>query len=391
MAMIMRTGLFSVFLLLGGQFFLHDPVSDNVHPEPDGDRADSVIRITISAVGDLMCHSTQFNYARVQKDSFDFIPCFAEVKPLLNRADLMLGNLETTFGGSSLPYSGYPQFNCPDAYAYAIAQAGFDFLVTANNHANDTGEKGILRTDSVLDAAGIGHTGTFHSQADHDSIRILDVKGIRIAVLAYTFSTNGLDIPAGKPFLVNYIDSAAIFSDIRSARAARADLVLVFFHFGEEYHREPTGYQKEYVQYAIDCGADIVLGSHPHVIEPAFFYKTASGARLDSGFAIYSMGNFLSNQKDIYTDEGLILNLHLAENTQNKEIRLTSVDYVPTWVYRGTHADKKLHIVFPVAQDPGESALPGFLDSADLVSMREAYRHTEDILQSMGASVHPVK
>jgi len=349
---------------------------------------DTLINITISSVGDLMCHSTQYNYARVDADSFNFVPCFEYVQSWLNKPDLMLGNLETTFAGNNIPYSGYPYFNSPDDYITSLKKVGFDFLVTANNHANDTGEKGILRTIEKLDEEGFNHTGTYSSQKDRDSIRIVNVEGIKIAILSYTYSTNGLLLTEGKPWLVNYCDSALIQKDIKQSRISGAELVLVFYHFGNEYERLPGAYQKDLVKFAIECGADIILGSHVHVLQPLDFFVTQN-ATLDTGFVIYSMGNFISNQQDQYTNEGIIVNIHLEKNINSNKIKITEVDYVPTWVYKGKNEAKKLHMVFPVM--PGaESAFPEFIITNFDQDIKNAYKNTTGTMEKYTNKVLPV-
>ncbi len=350
---------------------------------------DSIVHVTISAVGDLMCHSTQYNYARIEDDSFNFLPCYEYVMPYLQSPDLLIGNLETTLAGNTIPYSGYPQFNTPDDYAIALKQAGFDLIVTANNHSNDTGEKGILRTIQMLDSLQLHHTGTYISQADRDSMRIININGIKLAIIAYTFSTNGLQITPGKAWLVNYMDSLLIKSDIQLSRSRGAELVLIFYHYGEEYKRMPTTYQQNFVNHAIDCGADIIIGSHPHVIQPAAFYKTKN-ATLDSGFVAYSLGNFFSNQSDEFTDEGIILNLHLSKNLNSDKIKIESADYVPTWVYRGKNEAKKLHVIFPV-YDLANMSLPSYITNLYQAEMNAAYFNTINIMSKMSDDIRPVK
>ena len=166
---------------------------------------DSVATARISVVGDLMCHSVQFNYARVDKDSFDFNPVFREVKKYFKQSDFVFGNLETVTAGESKGYSGYPFFNCPDEYITALYNAGFNLITTSNNHSLDQGETGLLRTINVLKKNHLLYNGTFTSQRDRDSIRIINIKGIKIAFLAYSFGTNGIPVPEGKSYLINLL------------------------------------------------------------------------------------------------------------------------------------------------------------------------------------------
>lgn len=326
-----------------------------------------------------MCHSTQFNYARIEGDSFDFDPSFEFISPYIQSADLALGNLETTLAGNAVPYSGYPQFNTPDAYAFAVKNAGFDCIITANNHSNDTGEKGILRTIRVLDSLGLSHTGSFTAPKDRDSIRILDVKGVKVGIVAYTYSTNGLPLTDGKPWLVNPCDTVLIGQDIAKGRAAGAELMIIFYHFGDEYQRTPNAYQKSFVQYAIDQGADIVFGSHPHVLQPVAFYK-GERSRVDSVFVAWSMGNFISNQQDEYTDEGVVVQLHCSKHLRTGRISIDSVTTIPTWVYKGKSAERKIHTIIPVT-DSSFSAAPEWMRNAYKGELEKAYLHTNEILK----------
>ncbi|MCJ7552484.1 MAG: CapA family protein [Ignavibacteriaceae bacterium] len=341
------------------------------------DNVDSLITVTISIVGDLMCHSTQYNYARVESDSFDFRPVYREVKNFLSSADLAIGNLETVTAGKAEVYSGYPFFNTPDDYIVALKDAGFDLLVTANNHALDQGEKGVFRTIEQILKNNLNYVGTFTSENDRDSIRILCLKGIRIAVLSYTYGTNGIPKPKSKDYIVNLIDFDLIEKDIKSAREKEADLVLVYYHFGEEYQRLPNQFQRDVVNNTIEFGADIIIGSHPHVIQPTEYYKTY-GARLDTGFVIYSLGNFISNQRWRYSDTGLILNIELTKNYTTNSIFISDVNFIPTWVFRGNTDPGKEFIILP-SQKFNDSTYY-FLSNSERLKIKEAFEDTKSIL-----------
>ena len=241
-------------------------------------KSDSSVTVTISAVGDLMCHSVQFHYAETHKDNFNFNPVYQIVKQYLSASDFTIGNLETVVAGKEKRYSGYPLFNSPHEYINALKNTGFDLLFTANNHALDRGEYGVLRTIEILKGNKINYEGTFVSQRDRDSIRIIDINGIKVAFLAYTYGTNGNIVPKDKPYLIKRIDFNLIRKDIQMARAKKADIVLVYLHFGTEYKRDPDKNQKVVVDSTIKYGADIIIGSHPHVIEPMKIFKTNNGS-----------------------------------------------------------------------------------------------------------------
>ena len=224
-------------------------------------KKDSLITITLTAIGDLMCHIPQVSNAKTSDSSYDFNPSFAEIKQFFGSADLTIGNLETTCAGKEKGFAGYPQFNSPDEYVTALKNAGVNFLVTANNHSMDTDEKGLLRTIEVVRKNNIGSTGTYLNQSDRDSLRILNLRGIQTGILNYTYGANG-NLPAEEhKYMLNIIDTTLIEKDINAIRKKGAELVIVFFHFGTEYISEPTDAQKFIVRKTIQYGADIILGA----------------------------------------------------------------------------------------------------------------------------------
>lgn len=358
----------SAIILFGNKFETQDELNVIV--------PDSTVTVTVSFVGDLMCHSTQFNYAKVENDSFDFRPVYREIKNVLAYADFTIGNLETVTAGRSAGYSGYPFFNSPDDFIVALKDAGFDLLITSNNHSLDKGEKGVLRTIEQIKLNNLQYTGTFNSESDRDSIRVVDLNGIKIAILSYTYGTNGIPKPKGKDYIVNLIDYSLIESDIKKART-NTELVLVYFHFGEEYQRLPNQYQKEVVEKTINSGADVIIGSHPHVIQPVEYFKT-SGAKLDTGFVAYSLGNFISNQRWRYSDAGLILNINLTKNFTTDSIFISGVNYVPTWVFRGNTDAGREYIILP-SQNYDDTTYH-YLSQVDRNLMKEAFNDTRSII-----------
>jgi hypothetical protein len=332
---------------------------------------------TIAFVGDLMCHSTQFNYAHVQGDSFDFKPVFSEVKKYLELADFAVGNLETVTAGKEKGYSGYPLFNTPSDFVTALKYAGFDLLVTANNHSLDRGEYGVRKTIENILNNGLSYTGTFLSEEDKEKVRVFNLYGISVAIIAYTYGTNGIPLPRGKDYIINLIDDNTFKEDISGARAQGAEIVIVHFHFGEEYKRNPSKYQIENVKKAVEAGADIIIGGHPHVIQPAEFLK-GTGGTLDSVFTAYSLGNFISNQRWRYSDAGVILFLTLKKNFKTGEIYLAGVSYLPTWVFRGVIKGKREFVILP-AEAAFYDNNYNFLSEDDLQKMRQAFSDTEEM------------
>lgn len=341
----MRTTLPIVSLIF---FFclIFEPTPHRKAPKKKEEVKDSLIYLSITTVGDLMCHSAQYHYAKNEDGTYDFLPVFDLVKDYLSNADFTVANLETVLAGTSERFSGYPQFNTPNEYADALKKVGFDALFTANNHSYDHAKSGVVRTLDELKARNIPAIGTFYSQQDRDLVKIFDIKGFKIALLAYTERSN-VTIPEEDSFLVNRIDSALIAKDIRQARAKGAELILVNLHWGAEYQRFPNEYQKKIASYIASLGADIIFGEHPHVLQPITFLKTGAGASLDSCLLAYSLGNFISAQYKRYTDVGVMLTIRLAKNLKDNKIKITSIEYVPTWVFKGTLNGKMQFKIFP--------------------------------------------
>ena len=342
------------------------------------EKEDTLVTAVINVVGDLMCHSTQINYAQVTQDSFDFNGVFSEVKKYLTDADFTIGNFETVLAGEKRGYSGYPFFNAPDDFLYAIKDAGFDLLVNANNHAIDKGSKGVERTIKKMDELGINHTGAYLSRQDRDSIRIFDINGIHLAVLAYSYSTNGISIPKGKEFIINLIDYNLIEEDISRAKSKGVDVILVYFHFGEEYQRNPNRYQKDVINHTINAGADIIIGSHPHVVQPVDYFKT-NNANLDTGFVAYSLGNFISNQRWKYSDAGVIIKIKVTKNILSDSVYLSGVGYLPTWVFKGKTNKAREYIILPATQSYDDSVY-SYLSKSDKIRMNKAFEDTRYII-----------
>jgi poly-gamma-glutamate synthesis protein (capsule biosynthesis protein) len=274
--------------------------------------------------GDIMGHDSQIASALATGDAgYDYKPCFQHLKPYLEEADLVIGNLEVTFGGP--PYKGYPAFSSPDELADALHWAGFDILVNANNHALDKGQKGLIRTIEQLERRELVQTGTF-SKPEHRQSHyplVVEKAGIRLAILNYTYGTNGLkDRP---PVIVNRIDYTQIQADLEKAATAEPDFILVCVHWGSEYQLNENSQQRDLAQYMFRHGADCIIGSHPHVVQPI---KGEGKGNL----VAYSMGNLISNQRSRYRDGGILFELELVKGPQGTEIR--SHSYLPVWVWK---------------------------------------------------------
>ncbi|MFZ6014367.1 MAG: CapA family protein, partial [Bacteroidota bacterium] len=273
-----------------------------------GTGAQDTTRLSLLFLGDIMQHDSQISdaYDHVRK-KYDYSPCFQFVKRYTQAADLALGNLELTLAGP--PYKGYPQFSSPDELLVALKDIGMDVLVTANNHCVDTGKKGLERTILMLDSLDILHTGTFVDEVEKMNLHplLINRNGFKLALLNYTFSTNGL--PVTKPNIVNMIDTAAIGKDLAVAQKSSPDAIIVFTHWGIEYQSLPSASQKAVTQYCFDHGAQLVIGAHPHVLQPMEWRKDKNQ------LVTYSLGNFVSGQRKRYTDGGGMIVVDLQKIT----------------------------------------------------------------------------
>ncbi|MEA3460523.1 MAG: CapA family protein [Bacteroidota bacterium] len=303
--------------------------------------------------GDIMGHDTQIASALATGESgYDYKPCFEYLRPYLQQADLVIGNLEVTFAGE--PYKGYPAFSSPDELADALKWAGFDILVNANNHALDRGRRGLSRTIEVLDQKEIIQTGTFTEQASRASCYplIVEKKGIRIALLNYTYGTNGIkDRP---PAIVNRIDRKQISKDLLKAKTAQPDFILVTIHWGQEYQLTENSRQQDLAAYLFGLGADAVIGSHPHVVQPVRGHGSGD-------LVAYSMGNLISNQRKRYRDGGILFELVLSKNKAEAntlpEKEITSYAYLPVWVWKPYTKKGTRFTLVPANLDPGSESL----------------------------------
>lgn len=303
--------------------------------------AQDTTRLSLLFFGDIMQHDSQISdaYDRVTK-KYNYDPCFQFVKPYIQSVDLAIGNLELTLAGP--PYKGYPQFSAPDELLHTLKSSGVDVLVTANNHCVDTGKKGLERTVMMLDSLKIPHTGTFVDEVDklNNHPLIINKNGFKLALLNYTYGTNGL--PVTKPNIVNLIDTTAIRQDLIKAKAAKPDAIIVFTHWGSEYQSLPSKWQKDVTEFCFRHGAQLVIGAHPHVLQPMEFRKDKNQ------LIAYSLGNFVSGQRKRYTDGGAMITMYLEKVTFNDESSITTIknpEYTLEWVYRTVDAEKNYYIL----------------------------------------------
>lgn len=293
-------------------------------------------RLKLSAVGDiLMIGPLLASAKRADSNVYDFDPIFERVAPLLRDRDLVIGNLETPLAGREDRYTrknkrtGFSMFNAPDELAGTLKRSGFHLMTTANNHCLDRGEQGLVRTLQVLDEAGLAHTGTYMDHPGDDNHWIRDMNGIRVGVISYTKGMNRLSLARDKGWMVNRFDQKHPVKLIRHLRRLRTmvDAVIVCVHFGAECRLYPDTAQRCIVDQLLANGADVVLGCHPHVIQPMI--------RRQGRFATYSLGNFASTRlyRNPHTSCGLILDVNVIKH-DNGTIEIEEVQPTLTWTAR---------------------------------------------------------
>ena len=293
------------------------------------------IIINLVATGDVMCHTTNFNAAyNNETKEYDFTSVFANISKYITKADIAIGNLETTFAGKDRGYTGYPTFNSPSALGVALKNIGIDVLSTANNHSLDKGYTGIVSTLDKLDEIGIDHMGTARSEEEQNKVLVKDVNGIKIAFLSYTYGTNGIPVPAGKEYSVNLIDKDLILKQINLAKEQNVDIICASMHWGDEYKQKQNKKQEELADYLFQNGVDIIIGNHAHVVEPMEKRKIA----LEDGtekevFVVYALGNFISGQTIEHTKSTVILDMNIRKNGENGKITIDSINYIPVYCY----------------------------------------------------------
>jgi poly-gamma-glutamate capsule biosynthesis protein CapA/YwtB (metallophosphatase superfamily) len=302
-------------------------------------------KLSLLFIGDIMGHDEQIWSAEDREThTYNYDDVFRYIKPVISEADIAVANFEVTLGGP--PYMGYPQFSSPPALAAACKNAGIDYVVTANNHAADRGKKGIAGTINRLDSLGIPHTGTFLNPACRDTLYplLINSKGISIALLNYTYGTNGITVP--EPVIVNILDKNVITADIKKIKAKNPDLTVLFLHWGTEYDTVPSKIQTDLAEYFFSIGVDLIIGSHPHVLQKMTWRKNEDMNK--DGIVIYSMGNFISNQRKPKTDGGAIVRIEITKS--ENELKISDAGYYLTWVYTPIEKYRKKFFILPCSQ-----------------------------------------
>ena len=346
--------------------------------------------VRLAVVGDIMMHDYQMKRAYVDSSgTFDFSKVFEYVQPYLDESDLLIGNLETVFAGknkgrdsSVLGYATYPYFNAPKEYAEQLKMSGFDLLTTANNHSLDSYPAGVEATLQLLDSLQIRHVGTYRSEEERSRLCMVEENGVTLGFCGYTYSLNGIREPRERDYLVNDFvgfDTARIHrmcEEVRSLQHSGADMTLAYVHCGEEYQKKPNAGQRRVVDSLRAAGCDIVVMSHPHLLQKIDFFPANDS--LKSCFVSYSLGNFISSQ--VYhegqpRDIGGILELEITK--MDGVARLSKVSFVPTYSFWRKDRIGLLPVI--EAYEHPERYLP--LWKKDNVNLERAYHATMDVLR----------
>lgn len=289
-------------------------------------------------VGDALIHGTIYTRANrnANYNGYDFKPMLSHIKEITTNYDLAYYNQETILGGTELGLSTYPLFNSPYEVGDAFLDAGFNLVSLATNHTIDKGEKGVLNSRKYWNQQeNVLAAGSYSSFEERDKVIINEVNDITYGFLSYTTYTNGLIVPTGKEYLVNVYDKDKVKEDIEKYKD-KVDLLIVSMHWGTEYMTYPTEKQKEMAKYLADLGVDLIIGTHPHVIEPIEY--------IDNTLVIYSLGNFISSQVGVERLTGLMLSLNIKKEEYHGKTTISFDNIEGTLIYTDRNNG---YIVYP--------------------------------------------
>lgn len=301
---------------------------------PAEETTNMISRVSLVAVGDNLIHNTLISAGEQEDGTLDYTSFYANIKNDISSADVAVINQETILGGSAFEYTGYPTFNSPWEIGTAAIDAGFDIFTCATNHSLDKGYSGIEQECKFFsEHPEVVHVGTNTSQEEYNSILYYEKNGIKFAILNYTYGTNGIPIPEGREWCVNMMDKDKITTDVKAARE-NADVVIVFPHWGTENSTEVSDYQREYVSLFSELGVDIVIGTHPHVLQPVeWVTNETTGKKM---LVYYSLGNFISHQTSLNQLCGGMAQIQIEK--KGDEVSITSAKLTPVvcW-YKSTN------------------------------------------------------
>jgi len=376
-------------------------------PEPEPEPIVKTSTATVAATGDILMHYPIIKTGAQGDGNYDFGSIFMYFDDYVAKADYAAANLETTLSGldNGYPYQGYPRFNCPDGIVDSLKDAGFDILLTANNHTFDTGEKGFLRTLAVIDERGLARIGT-NADAAEPKYTVQEVNGIRIGMLCYTYETedgdperkslNCLPVTETAAPLINTFHYARLedfYSELEGHLAAMegegAEATVLFIHWGNEYQLQENEIQREMAQRICDLGVDVIVGGHPHVIQPVDLLTSQTDPEHQT-VCLYSMGNAVSNQRleripsgKGYTEDGLLFQVTFAKYSDGT-VLLESADILPTWVNltTGEESGKTAYEIIPLDKSVEDWKTAFTLTDREFAQAEKSYARTMSIVEA---------
>lgn len=327
-------GIFLYFDSNNKDIVLNNDNNNSIVEEEVEEIKDEKKTMSIVMVGDALIHDSIYNDAKVGNNEYDFSKMFTDIEPLINEYDLKYYNQETIIGGKNLGLSNYPLFNSPDEIGENLVDIGFNMVSLANNHSLDKGETGLNYSVNFWNSQEeVITAGSYLSFDERNNIKVYEKNGIKFAFLAYTVSTNGLSIPKGKEYLLNVYDDETARKDIESIKDD-VDVIIVSMHWGEEYTHKPTSEQKRIAKYLSSLGVNLIIGSHPHVIQPVDY--------IDDTLVIYSLGNFISSQRSLGLNKIIGLMVGLNINVENGKVSFDNVNYELLFTYDNHYKDFKI-------------------------------------------------
>ena len=321
-----------------------DPIIESDYPGLSDEIEGQNRRISVLCAGDNVIHPALYmeakNRAKAETRNYNFLPMYADISDMVKEADISFINQETLMAGDEkYGLSGYPLFNSPQDLAYELIDLGFDIINMANNHMLDQGASGLKDTIDYYDTLkdDILMVGGYRNEEDYDTLRFYDHEGFRIAVLSYTYGTNGLILPYGSELVVPYLDEDTVRRQVKNAKES-ADLVFVSVHWGTENLFSVTDEQKEYASIMAESGADVIIGHHPHVIQPIEWIDRGDGKRT---LCIYSLGNLVSEMALSMNMIGCLVTFDIVVENGGDPF-IDNVSFIPTVFhyglnYFGTH------------------------------------------------------
>ncbi|MBR3504278.1 MAG: CapA family protein, partial [Clostridia bacterium] len=308
-------------------------IATNAPVIPEGD----LRRATIRMAGDVIIEweMLQDSYNAVM-DIYDFSPYLSMIGTTLSSADYTMINIDASLKRGKYGYSGYPQFTTPPVILQALKNAGVDMITMCNNHMLDGYCDGVVEAVGLIERAGLDHIGGFVDEEDSKEPEIYEINGIRVGFVTYTQTTNSVETHCDDryKFMVKYIKKAKFAEDIAAARAAGAEVVVAVTHWGEEYKRAPEAATVNYAKELVAAGADVIIGGHPHMVQPAEYLSvTDASGRTRTALCVYSLGNFLSQHEVRYTDSGIVFEFTIQENTDGS-FSIVQPGYVPVYAWK---------------------------------------------------------